>query len=334
MYVTKTSINFSQAQTLVYVGMLLYNLAESPSKWPCRDSVLQVAKTHFSPFLLFLVHASLFWQSSYYVAVRVARQWASVESLVKLTQAASRRTFGDSSSKELSVEGKMLRFGFTSKQKKNGKVSVFSFLFTVPCYLCSYCVFWKAGQKLQINCGNVTMRPCFCFCFSNWRYYWSFVLTFEWNLTGTASWPTSPSSSSLALGSCWFMLRLLRPEHPDGLRLPLQSDSWSHRWQQGEGKIFCLIRFICIQLTSLSLSFCQMPPSRPADQWLDGPVDLLHSSQFDLICFDLNAPVGFSKYARSVRQQPFLFICFRKPMFRKCVHHLRWRQHLIWKGSD
>lgn len=47
MYVTRTSVKFSQAQTLVYVGMLLYNLAEGSSKWPCRDSVLQVAKPIF-----------------------------------------------------------------------------------------------------------------------------------------------------------------------------------------------------------------------------------------------------------------------------------------------
>lgn len=47
MYVTRTSVKFSQVQTLVYVGMLLYNLAESSSKWPCRDSVLQVAKPIF-----------------------------------------------------------------------------------------------------------------------------------------------------------------------------------------------------------------------------------------------------------------------------------------------
>lgn len=69
---------------------------------------------------------------------------------------------------------------------------LFFFLFAVPCYLCFYCVFWKAGQKLQINCGNVTMRPCF-FVFFNCRY-WSFLLILEWNLTATDSRCHSPPS--------------------------------------------------------------------------------------------------------------------------------------------
>lgn len=47
MYQTRASITFSQA--LVYRGMLFYHSAQSSSKWPCRDSVLQVAKPSPAP---------------------------------------------------------------------------------------------------------------------------------------------------------------------------------------------------------------------------------------------------------------------------------------------
>lgn len=69
MYLTGASITFSQAN-LVYVGMLLYDLAESSSKWPCRDSVLQVAKPFspipviFSAFVSILAVFSLFGRQS------------------------------------------------------------------------------------------------------------------------------------------------------------------------------------------------------------------------------------------------------------------------------
>lgn len=219
-------------------------------------------------------------------------------------------------------------------EKKMAKY-LFLFLFAVPCYLCFYCVFWKAGQKLQINCGNVTMRPCFFFLIVVIGVFCSSLSEISPPQVPYATHPhPHPSQHRLrliGLGLWRFTPRPLRPERPDEFRLSISSAS---RWQQGEGKIFCLIPFIYFQLISLSLSFWQMPPSRPADRWLGGPVDLLLSSQFDLICLDLNAPVGFSKYARSVRQQPFSFICFRKAMVRNCVHHLRVRQRLIWKGSN
>lgn len=219
---------------------------------------------------------------------------------------------------------------------------LFFFLFAVPCYLCFYCVFWTAGQKLQINCGNVTMRPCFFF----FLIVVIGVFCSSWSEISPPQIPDAthphphPSQHRLRLiGSRPLMIHATTSEARTSWWASASSPvgfsiSSASRWQQGEGKIFCLIPFIYFQLISLSLWFWRMPPSRPADRWLGGPVDLLHSSQFDLICFDLNAPVGFSKYARSVPQQPFSFICFRKATVRNCVHHLRVRQRLIWKGSD
>lgn len=137
---------------------------ESSSKWPCRDSVLQVAKPMFPPqFLLFLVALV-----STLAANRII--WPSERRLGRVLNHLSNEH-------ELLPNWYLVISEVKSDGRKEGccclvplqnwekTAKCLFLLFTVPCFLCYYCVFWKAGQKTANKLWKCDHEALFCFFF-------------------------------------------------------------------------------------------------------------------------------------------------------------------------